>query len=283
MTWAAGDLHFSYDGAVSAGVDVADAASDCTTALGAIKDDKGYNKLGTSACTTMSATKIVVVLQKGLDGSKLELFAPTATTTAGVKIMKSVSKNNNGRSFKVVRVEHKVFTLGTPDAATTNQFDYDKHDGLPVVRGDELTHKQAAVGTACSTIGQLLSDYSVSTFIHDVTAAASKTTIDFKGSLTNVDTLDASCTNEVTRTTLVVDSMPDAMDVYDASDALLAKSIVDFTVYGAEGSCSVSETVKGTYESDVCSGRGNCDGGSGLCTCHEGYSGETCGTQTVLV
>merc|ERR1711881_445020 len=80
------------------------------------------------------------------------------------------------------------------------------------------------------------------------------------------------CSMAVYRTTLVVDSKPDAFS-----------GSVDMTIYGAKGSCSVSETVKGTYESDVCSSRGNCDGASGLCTCHEGYSGEACETQTVLV
>jgi hypothetical protein len=49
------------------------------------------------------------------------------------------------------------------------------------------------------------------------------------------------------------------------------------------GSCSVSETTKGTYESYECSNRGACDGKSGLCTCYEGYSGQSCQTQTVLV
>jgi hypothetical protein len=49
------------------------------------------------------------------------------------------------------------------------------------------------------------------------------------------------------------------------------------------GSCSVAETTKGTYESFECSNRGACDGKSGLCTCYEGYSGQSCQTQTVLV
>lgn len=294
-TWAAGLLHFSYDGAVGATGVASDAnAGTCTNALELIKDDKGNVKLGTldetaavpTGCTTMGAGSIVVVLPKGFDGSKLELFAPTATTTAGFTIAKSVSKNNNGRSFKVVRVEQEVITMGTPDAASTptvNKYHFLKSN-LPVVRGDELTHKQATLGTVCKTLtAGDLSDYSRATFVHTITAAAAKTEYEFKPALTAVTDV-TQCTNEVTRTTIVVDSMPDAMNVYGPTGStLLAKSILDFTVYAAEGLCSVSETVKGTYESDVCSGRGNCDGASGICTCHEGYSGEACGTQTVLV
>jgi len=306
--WDNGNLHFSYDGAVEAtgfafDTDAATSAAACTDSLELIKDDKGTVKLGTlnevynantnpitTGCTVTvdsgSIASIAVVLPKGFDGSKLELFAPTATTDTDVTIAKSVSKNNNGRSFKVVRVEHEVITVGTPDAASTpteNKFHFLKSN-LAVVRGDELTHKQATLGTVCNTLtAGDLSDYSRATFVHTITAAATKTEYEFKPALTDV-TAVTQCTNEVTRTTLVVDSMPDAMNVYGPSGStLLPKSIVDFTVYGAEGSCSVSETVKGTYESDVCSGRGNCDGASGICTCHEGYSGEACGTQTVLV
>ena len=82
-----------------------------------------------------------------------------------------------------------------------------------------------------------------------------------------------ACQKAVVRTTIVVDSVPDVM----------VTTIVGATITGPKGSCSVSETVKGTYESDVCSSRGSCDGAAGLCTCHEGYSGEACETQTVLV
>jgi hypothetical protein len=298
-TWGAGDLHFSYDGAVGAtGVAFNAVIATCTDALELIKDDKGNVKLGTlnevfhattnpipTGCSTMSAGEIVVVLPKGFDGSKLELFAPTATTTADFTIAKSVSKNNNGRSFKVVRVEHEVITMGTPVQAdsTINKYNYLKSN-LPVVRGDELTHKQTTLGTVCNTLtAGDLSDFSRSTFVHTITAAAASTDYEFEPGLTAVADV-TQCTNEVTRTTIVVDSMPDAMNVYgDTGSTLLPKSILDFTVYGAEGSCSVSETAKGTYESDVCSGRGNCDGAAGICTCHEGYSGEACGTQTVLV
>jgi hypothetical protein len=47
--------------------------------------------------------------------------------------------------------------------------------------------------------------------------------------------------------------------------------------------CTVSVTTVGTTNQDTCSSRGSCDGGSGLCSCYEGYTDEDCSLQTVLV
>jgi hypothetical protein len=49
------------------------------------------------------------------------------------------------------------------------------------------------------------------------------------------------------------------------------------------GICTVAVGVAGTTNADTCSSRGDCDGGSGLCSCHEGYTDEDCSMQTVLV
>ena len=43
------------------------------------------------------------------------------------------------------------------------------------------------------------------------------------------------------------------------------------------------EVTRGTTEVTECSGRGLCDGESGECACHTGYTGEACHVQTVLV
>jgi hypothetical protein len=47
--------------------------------------------------------------------------------------------------------------------------------------------------------------------------------------------------------------------------------------------CVVTDAVSGTKNEDTCSGRGACDGGSGLCDCYEGYTDEDCSLQTILV
>jgi len=43
------------------------------------------------------------------------------------------------------------------------------------------------------------------------------------------------------------------------------------------------EITRGTTEATECSGRGLCDGETGECACHSGYTGEACHVQTVLV
>merc|ERR1712167_238613 len=105
---------------------------------------------------------------------------------------------------------------------------------------------------------------------YDTTGDAEKTVLTHGGATAATDT---GCAAAITRTTIVVDAMPDASTGKN----------VEMEIKSPAGSCSVTEAVKGTYESDVCSSRGSCDGASGLCTCHEGYSGEACETQTVLV
>jgi hypothetical protein len=84
----------------------------------------------------------------------------------------------------------------------------------------------------------------------------------------------ANCIVSFGRHVITLDSMP-SLSSFATQKSLQYTSPV--------GSCSVSETTKGTYESYECSNRGACDGKSGLCTCYEGYSGQSCQTQTVLV
>jgi hypothetical protein len=42
-------------------------------------------------------------------------------------------------------------------------------------------------------------------------------------------------------------------------------------------------TLTGTTEANECSGRGNCDSETGICECTEGFTGEACEQQTVLL
>jgi len=72
---------------------------------------------------------------------------------------------------------------------------------------------------------------------------------------------------------LTVTPAPDVMDTMK----------LEVTYHGAAGACSVTEVDRGTHESSVCSGRGNCDFSTGTCLCDAGYTLEACSEQTVLV
>jgi len=74
----------------------------------------------------------------------------------------------------------------------------------------------------------------------------------------------------------------DQLTVSPAPDRMAGQKIV-VTYRGAAGACSVKEVDRGTHESSVCSGRGNCDGATGTCVCDAGYTLEACSEQTVLV
>jgi hypothetical protein len=74
----------------------------------------------------------------------------------------------------------------------------------------------------------------------------------------------------------------DQLTVTPAPDRMAGQKIV-VTYRGAAGACSVKEVDRGTHESSVCSGRGNCDGATGTCVCDAGYTLEACSEQTVLV
>merc|ERR1711898_65036 len=104
--WTVGNLVFSYDGTVAGAAHTfgnAGTASAVVTAISSIKDAKGASKI-TVTCGSASATSIVVTMPEGADGSKLELVPASG---ADATVTKSVAKNNNGKSFKVVRVENK--------------------------------------------------------------------------------------------------------------------------------------------------------------------------------
>merc|ERR1711871_472144 len=285
-TWAADSkLIFSYDGHVGGtAIDEGTTATasptvaQIATAVNSIKDNKGAAKVGLASdgadVTVTGTSKIVIKMPKGMDGSKLELLMAEGDGAAG--ITKSVVKNNNGRSFKVKRVENKVIALTTGVTAAATSLTYATNNINAIVH-DEIQFKRTAVGTKCNAIAAT-ADVEYRS-ITSVTNHGSGGTTTAYGIATIVDDL-GGCSMNAYRTTIVVDSMPDTVDgfgtgVYGAN--------VDMDIYGPKGTCSVSEAVKGTYESDVCSSRGNCDGASGLCVCHEGYSGEACETQTVLV
>jgi glycerol-3-phosphate responsive antiterminator len=290
-------LVFAYDGEVgstgAAPAGGALAASDVKTAVNSILNEKGLAKftLVANDVTTSTISKIVIKMPEGIDGSKLELLPASGTT--GTTIEKTVKKNNNGRSFKVLRVENYEKLIEANlllTSANNTELEYSVHDTAPLVVGDEVRFKQSTPGTQCKlTPGSNSASPSAVEYRYitqeAITAsggAGDKTVYTVNAALEVVagNYVITDCDIKVLRTTIVVDSMPDTMSITE--DGAFGAN-VNLHVYGPKGSCSVSEIVKGTYESDVCSSRGNCDGASGLCVCHEGYSGEACETQTVLV
>merc|ERR1711865_118241 len=74
----------------------------------------------------------------------------------------------------------------------------------------------------------------------------------------------------------------DRLTVTPAPDVMDSMKL-EVTYHGAAGACSVTEVDRGTHESSVCSGRGNCDFSTGTCLCDAGYTLEACSEQTVLV
>jgi len=290
----AGNMIFSYDGSVgsTAILKTSDAAA-VASALNSIKDHKGAAKFATIAeadVTVTGTTKIKVVMPEGVDGSKLGL-SPAGDANANTPaklttISKTVAKNNNGKSFKVVRVENHMQTVALTAATRTSVTVGTKHNvatAFAIAPDDEVRYTQSTAALPCLLVDVVkaaaetpVKDVLVTGVTYNVAATNEETVIAHEQTHASRNAKDG-CSATIHRTTIVVDAMPDAM-----SARTFGKD-VEMEIKGPAGFCSVTEAVKGTYESDVCSSRGLCDGGSGLCTCHEGYSGEACETQTVLV
>jgi len=277
-TWNAGNLVASYDGNVGSVTMANNGAADGVANM--INSIRNGNGAGTRAkfaidkdtdVLSHGADKIKIIMPLGVDASKLELI-PDASFN-GASITKTVAKNNNGKSFNVLRVMNQKFSLASPTSSDATTITHTVDNNGPFVVGDEIEAIQGTLKTKCAYIEDAVPAVIYKEFMPITAVGGTDGTSTVLTITPDVSDKDATgCSMAVYRTTLVVDSKPDALS-----------GSVDMTIYGAKGSCSVEETVKGTYESDVCSSRGSCDGGSGLCTCHEGYSGEACETQTVLV
>ena len=51
----------------------------------------------------------------------------------------------------------------------------------------------------------------------------------------------------------------------------------------ADTTMKVETASPGTTESLTCSGRGVCDGDEGLCVCYDGYTGQACESQSIII
>jgi len=87
---------------------------------------------------------------------------------------------------------------------------------------------------------------------------------------------------EVARPHAYIARGKDTLWLTPTPDAMTGKKI-HMTVTTPASGCSVTEVTKGSHESTVCSGRGNCDYATGTCNCDAGYTLEACSEQTVLV
>jgi hypothetical protein len=268
--------YYCYDGVC--GPAAADGTGDeAQVALRLIKDTNGDAILGTATVAETTATDpktVTMPMGKSCDGLELR-----GTTN---EITKTVNKHNNGKSFKITR----SFLQATMVS------------GGGTVIGATAVTCAAAAQSATSGCGQVLANVD-SVLISDITgpcgalvAATDGAAYPMSRTITAVATSDGAhvltvgtigvasnvastnCAARIARHVITLDSMPTASATSTAKTLLYTSPV---------GSCSVAETTKGTYESYECSNRGACDGKSGLCTCYEGYSGQSCQTQTVLV
>jgi len=277
-------FYFCYDGVCGS---TTVALAEPEAALASIKDDNGVAilSLHATADATYGSNVFTIQLPMGKSCDGLEMRAKTIA--AGGTITKEVDKHNNGKVFKITRafvqIEEAAAGAVTGTAATAFTFSNGKgHSALAKVSTVVITEKSGQVCAAHSGDFGFPIYRTISAFGTAHGGAAAVGTI----AAINTDNCDANaacaantkCDYSLRRYVITLDSMPTASvtsATYTATKTLLYKSPV--------GSCNVAETTKGTFESYECSNRGACDGKSGLCACYEGYSGESCQTQTVLV
>jgi len=274
---------FCYDGVCGS---VTVGAADPSNALASIKDDNGVGIFGATA-GAYAAKVYTVTMPAGKSCDRLELINvdPGASMTS---FAKTITANNNGKQFKITRsfLHSRLLTGAVQTSGTVITCEDKDGNGAATPTGachDAVANVDSVVINSLSGCGVALpatdgASYPISRVVTP-TYSVGSTTANAASFLTVGATTAASavagtnCDYRLARHVITLDSAP-------AETAVGAKTLI----YSAPvGSCSVAETTKGTYESYECSNRGACDGKSGLCTCYEGYSGQSCQTQTVLV
>merc|ERR1711907_748840 len=271
--------YFCYDG-ICGSTPEAVATTDPESAIHSIKDDNGNQILTVTAALSGKVYTVTMPLGKSCDG--LEMRAKTKGSIT--EIEKDVNKHNNGKVFKITR---SFIQIDATDALSSNSADSETGSTLAagvgfsaLTKATTLVVNQPGAG-ACDL--KTTTDYAFPfyrTVVADQTGDAAALTWPTLKAPTGA--FDASnCAYSLRRYVITLDSMP-TESYPDANDnnAVVQKTLL---YKSPVGSCNVAETTKGTFESYECSNRGACDGKSGLCACYEGYSGESCQTQTVLV
>jgi len=250
-----------------------------------IRDDNGHALIDNTTLTVTAHTslQVEVTLPSGMSCDPLEIRGSPTTGTTSVAITKTVNKHNNGKQFKITRSFMQSYKVpATPTLAaqllTCGTGEQSSSEGCHAALAN--VDAVAFSSTTATQCGAKIAgtDADAKIFyrtITGVTPATSNTAADTKLAwVANTATTTTNCAYHVARHVITLDAMPTA-SAHGTPKTLNYVSPV--------GSCSVSETTKGSQESYECSNRGACDAKSGVCSCYEGYSGQSCQTQTVLV
>merc|ERR1711871_837900 len=277
--------YFCYDGICgSTPEDVAN--TDPVAAIHSIKDDNGNQILTVTGNAALDGKVYTVTMPLGKSCDGLEMRVKTAVNTA--EITKSVNKHNNGKVFKIprsfVQIEEAADAADLDDQSDTALTfgDGKGHSALPGATTVVISDKGS--GTTCAAhiaaANNAVGDFGLPFYRPLATAVHGGTA--FKGTIgATAGAVNDDCGYSLRRYVITLDSMPTASNAgVGAISTIVEKTLL---YKSPVGSCNVAETTKGTFESYECSNRGACDGKSGLCACYEGYSGESCQTQTVLV
>merc|ERR1711988_123340 len=293
--FANNDYFFCYHGACSHHTfgktnphDVVDFTAQSSIAH--IRDDNGHALIDNTTLTVTAHTsqQVVVTLPSGMSCDPLEIRGSPTTGTTSVTITKTVEKNNNGKQFKITRSfmqSYKIKKGATSFAlaatkVSCGQTSQSSSEGCHAALANVDAVAFVSDATQCAVVVAATDSAYAKIFyrtITGVTAAvsggsAADTELDV-GTITHGGAT-TNCEFYVARHVITLDAMPTA-SAHGTPKTLNYVSPV--------GSCSVSETTKGSQESYECSNRGACDAKSGVCSCYEGYSGQSCQTQTVLV
>jgi hypothetical protein len=250
------------------------------TAVNAVVDSNGDAVVAGATAALADTNNVVVTLPIGKSCDGLEMRGTSAAIT------KTVNKHNNGKSFKITRSFLQSTMVPTATlaaqlvtcAAAAQTASAGCAQAVANVDSVVISNVGATAAARCGALKAATdgADYPMSRTITGSTPHATDGTRGLAVAAIDVtaNVATANCATRVARHVITLDSMPTASATSTAKTLLYTSPV---------GSCSVAETTKGTYESYECSNRGACDGKSGLCTCYEGYSGQSCQTQTVLV
>merc|ERR1712072_1106613 len=237
-------------------------------AVRAVLDSNGDAVVSGATALLANTNDVVVTMPIGKSCDGLEMRGTTAAIT------KTVNKHNNGKSFKITRSFLQSSLMGTSatgvtftdtttivcaaGAQTSSAGCHGVLDDVDSVLIQDVASCEAIVATydgAAYPISRTITNVASAAGAHTLTIAAIDDDADGDPVNGNVKHVD-KCNYRLARHVITLDSMPTA-------SATTTEKSLEYT--SPVGSCSVSETTKGTYESYECSNRGACDGKSGLC------------------